>query len=60
MYSNTKYAVPAVTKLYGQIAVWQDDSAIIYGKEAALEDCSAFASSIPHEEQASKMTGICL
>ena len=39
----TKYAVPAVTKLYGQIAVWQDDKAIIYGTEAALEDCSAFA-----------------
>ena len=39
----TKYAVPAVTKLYGQIAVWQDDKAFIYGTEAALEDCSAFA-----------------
>ena len=24
-------------------AVWQDDKAIIYGTEAALEDCSAFA-----------------
>ena len=58
MYSNTKYAVPAVTKLLGQRAVWQDDPATIHRAEAALEACSAFASRVPHEEHAPKMADI--
>ena len=60
MYSFmfTKYAVPAVTKLLGQRAVWQDDPATIHRAEAALEACSAFASRVPHEEHAPKMADI--
>jgi hypothetical protein len=48
----TKYAVPAVNKLYGERSVWQYNPATIHRTEAALEACSAFASRIPHEEQA--------
>ena len=57
MYSfmSTKYAVRAVTKLYGQRAVWQDDPVTIQHTEAALEAWSAFVSRIPHEEQALEM-----
>jgi hypothetical protein len=60
MYSFmiTKYAVPAVTKLYGQRVVWQDDPAMIHPTKAALEAFSAFSSRIPYEEQAPKLTGI--
>jgi hypothetical protein len=60
MYSFmiTTYAVPAVTKLLGQRAVWQDDPATIHRTEAALEAYSAFASMVPHEEHAPKMADI--
>ena len=54
-YMVTKYAVPAVNKVYGQRAVWQDDPATIHRTPAALEASDAFTSRIPHEEQAPKM-----
>ena len=54
----TKYAGPAITKLYRQRAVWQYDPATIHNTEAALEACSAFDTRIPHEHQAPKMADI--
>ena len=60
MYAHmvTEYAVPAVNKLYGQRAVWQDDPASIHRTENALKACSAFKHRIPHDEQASKMADV--
>ena len=46
-YMVTKYAVPAVNKVYGQRAVWQDDPATIHRTPAALEASDAFTSRIP-------------
>ena len=51
-------AVPAVKKMYGNRAVWQDDPATIHRTPEALEACSAFGTRIPHEHQAPKMADI--
>lgn len=57
-YMVEKSAVPAVQKLYGNRAVWQDDPATIHRTPVALEACSAFKSRIPHDLQAPKMADI--
>ena len=54
-YMITKYAVPAVRKLYGPRAVWQDDPATIHRTQAPLESWTVFQSRIPDEDQATEM-----
>ena len=51
-------AVPAVKRLYGARAVWQDDPATIHRTAEALEACKAFSKRIPHDLQAPKMADI--
>ena len=51
-------AVPAVSALYGNRAIWQDDPARIHRTPAALEACSVFPSRVPHDIQAPKMADI--
>ena len=49
---NTKYVVPAVTKLQGQKTALQDCATTISHTKDALEACLAFASKIPDLELA--------